>query len=315
MLRECVVKLKVSDVVREIKDVIGVNLEDESICIAEFISGGSNVILTYTGSYSSPATYMTLLLRSLTKVNANFFSPKELTYYVVPYDEGREARILIYSSIDGLSELNILMDQLRLTGHEFIVITPTALPNILSCKIPKERIIVLNLEGKDRYWPLLAHIVSGLAIARLMNMKGVRVSRVWNELSNLVPIIDSLVSYYEGVIEDIVDFLSQPLLITSTPTMMAVAEYLAYSRDIRVKRFLVNAEGVRNFVRFINRLLIIETDVEEYSMKEIKGLALTAASEIKELKFKTDPLTAPIYGLIIARIIEYLYSRKVGRIE
>jgi len=315
MLRECVVKLKVSDVVREIKDVIGVNLEDESTCIAEFISGGSNVILTYTGSYSSPATYMTLLLRSLTKVNANFFSPKELTYYVVPYDEGREARILIYSSIDGLSELNILMDQLRLTGHEFIVITPTALPNILSCKIPKERIIVLNLEGKDRYWPLLAHIVSGLAIARLMNMKGVRVSRVWNELSNLVPIIDSLVSYYEGVIEDIVDFLSQPLLITSTPTMMAVAEYLAYSRDIRVKRFLVNAEGVRNFVRFINRLLIIETDVEEYSMKEIKGLVLTAASEIKELKFKTDPLTAPIYGLIIARIIEYLYSRKVGRIE
>ena len=315
MLRECTVKLKVLDVVKEIKDVTSINLEDKSTFIARFISGQPNVILTYTGSYSSPATYMTLLLRSLTKVNANFFPPKELTYYVAPYDEGREAHILIYSSIDGLSELNILIDQLRLTGHEFIVITPTALPNILSCKIPKERIIELNLEGRDRYWPLLAHIVSGLAIAKLMNMKGVRASRVWNELSNVVPVVDSLVSYYEGVIEDVIEFLSQPLLITSTPTMKAVAEYLAYSRDIRVKRFLVNAEGIRNFVRFINRLLIIETDVEEYSMKEIKGLALTAASEIKELKFKTDPLTAPIYGLIIARIIEYLYSRKVGRIE
>jgi len=309
------VKTKVSDVVNEIKDIVSIDLKNQSTYMAEFISGGSNVILTYTGSYSSPATYMTLLLRSITKINASLFTPKELTYYIVPYNEGREARVLIYSSIDGLSELNILMDQLRLTGHEFIVVTPTTLPNILSCKMPKEKIILLNLEGKERYWPLLAHIVSGLAIAKLMNVKGVRANRIWNELNNIALIIDSLVSYYEDIVEDIVEFLSRPLLITATPTMKAVAEYLAYSHDIRVKRFLVNAEGVRNFVRFINRLLIIETEVEEYSMKEIKGLALTTASEIRELKFKTDPLTAPIYGLIIARIIEYLYSRKVSKIE
>jgi len=300
-----------SVVVDEIADVVDRDVESHVNLLLDFINTKDNIILTYVGSYSSPATYMLLLLRSLSKVNAYFFKPKELTYYVVPYDEGRELSVVIYASHDGLSELSIVSDQLRLTGHEFLIITPTKLPSVITYRIPKDKIITLELEGKERYWLLLAHIINGKVVSRLTKSSGIRVNRVKNELNAIKPIITDLITYYEKDIDDIVNFMMEPLLITSTPTMRAVAEYLAYSHDISTRRFLVDINEVRNFIRFINRLLIIETDVEEYSIKEIRGLTFTTTLSIKELRLRTDPLTAPIYGLILARVIEYLASRRV----
>ena len=305
----------VSDIAKVVDEVKAVVTNDVVVkvsdALSQFISSAPQLTVTYTGSYSSPAIHMLLLLRSVSRVEACLFHPKELTYYVVPYNENRGFKTIIYVAPDGFSELGILSDQLRLTGHEFLIITPTTLPKIIQYRLSSEKVLTLNLSSdEERYWLLLSHIINGLAVSKLLNRSGVRPKRLWDELMNVEPVIDNLLSYYDSVVNDVVEFLEEPTLITSTPTMTAVAEYLAFSREIRTQRFLVGIEEVRNFIRFINRILLIETEVEEYSIKEIKGLTLTAASKIMELKLKTDPLTAPIYGLILARIIEYEYVRR-----
>jgi len=288
----------VSELVSEIRgEVIGV----VSDFLKAFLNGKTHVLATYTGSYSSPAIYLTLSLRTLSKTSSALFNAQELMYYIAPYDEGREAAVIIFNSPDGLGELSMLIDQLRCTGHEYAIVTPIKLPRIVYERVRKEHVVEVGEEG---FWLLRVFIAIGEAVSKHLQRRGVRAERLWRELASLEPVVKDLVSCYKGVIEKVMQFLTMPSIVTATPTMWAVAEHLVYSRGIKPVRILARPSTVRNFIRFINRVLIISTDVEEYSLKEIKGLAVTAATAIEELKVRTDPLTAPIYGLILSRIIE-----------
>ncbi len=301
----------VSKCLRGIDRVLNYRYADVLDPLISFLKGKNQVIITYVGSYSSPAKYALLVLRSITKYNAYFFKPNELTYYVAPYDEGRELSVLVFAYPDGLSDLNILLDQIRYTGHDYLIIVPEDLPKILSYKIPKDKLINLKL-GNDliRYWVLATHLLIGNVIPKLCS-KGIRSDRLLNEATNISPdVMHDLINHYEKEITDISRTLLHPVIITATPTMWGVAEYLALSNEIRSLRILSTLDQVSKYVTHVNNVLLIDTDVEEYSLKSIKGLTLTAATNIKELKLHTDPLTAPFYGLILARVIECITSSR-----
>jgi len=52
------------------------------------------------------------------------------------------------------------------------------------------------------------------------------------------------------------------------------------------------------------KVVVVSTGVEEFSVKPIRSLPLTNNTEVLEIKVNTDPLTAPIYGLIISSAVE-----------
>jgi len=268
-----------------------------------FLDEVTSVIVTSAGPYVGQSTYAASVMSSL-GINAVAVDDLMLNYYVAPYDEGREKPVIVFVSPAGLTELNILLDQLRWTGHRIAVLAPTPLPEIIKAKLGG--VSFIDLGPSEGPW-LLASLVS-IALAGSDAGKGpeIRRSRVREEALTLEDVVDDLVSHYEEALGRLASFVREPHVVTATPTLWVVAESLAYSRNLGSRRLLVRPSAVSEVVRFINRVLVIQTDVEEYSLRHIKSLSLTAATKFEELRIRTDPLTAPLYGLILVRVIEGL---------
>lgn len=311
MLSEGLIRKIAERIVTEVTEALPNDVINQSGTLASFISsGGREVVVTNAGSFASPAKFLVLCLRNMTLRNAVYFTSQELMYYVVPYDEGRESDIVIFVTPDGISTLNLLVDQVKWTGHKICaIIAGDSLPQTVKYKLSSDTVIHLKSGTSNMSQLLQMYVLTGIAVSRLVNRRGIRGKRLWDELTNINSVINDMVEQYLEDLLSIKEFMSAPHLITASPTMWVVGEYLAYSSTIKTQRFLAMPHEVRNFIRFVNRVLLATTDVEEYSMKELKGLTVTAATEFKELRIKTDPLTAPIYGLMLARALELLIEQ------
>ncbi len=261
------------------------------------------LILTYAGPYSSPARYFSLVLSSLTAVNSDWMHPQDLMYYTAPYDEGHEAGVIIFASDAGLNTLAMLIEQLVWTGHKVMIVTQHELPDIISFRIPENTAIV-NLNTDD--WLLTTHVLIARAIAEFGESKGIRLERLGREASNIRPIIKDLLEEYADTLNHVREFIRTPTIVTASPTMWGAAEAIAYSNHARAGRYLVEPEAVPQISIFTGKVLIISTDVEEYSLKQIKSLPLTTSVKVQEVRLHTDPLTAPIYGIILVRALEHM---------
>jgi len=300
-VRECVeerISLVINTVLEDVDRLDASRLSPYIGKILSFLREGNEVVITYTGMYSSPATYLYILLKSLTTLNAYLVEPELLTYYIAPYGEERGYRAVVINSEGGEGALMRVLDQLNYTGYDVMLLTYNHMPEVIKSKVSDERL--LKLPSSDM---LLYHTVLGLTVAEYLQRSGVRGFRLWDELSNLKPVVSDLLLTYCEKLGEIKEFIQEPFLITSTPTMVGVAESITYSHSITVPHYLVPLNVVRYYVKYINRVLIVSTDVEEYSLKEVKGLGLTGAVRLAELRVRTDPLTAPIYGLIISKAL------------
>ncbi len=268
-----------------------------------FIRDATSVTVTSAGPYVGQSTYAASVMNSL-GINAVAVDDLMLNYYVAPYDEGRERPVIVFVSPAGLTELNILLDQLRWTGHRIAVVAPSPLPEVIRAKL--EGVSFIDLGPGEGPWLLTSLVLTALASSEAGRGPEVRRSRVSEEVLTLEDVIDDLISHYEGVLGELTSFIREPYIVTATPTLWAVAEVLAYSRSMKTRRSLVRPSAISEAVRFINRVLVIQTDVEEYSLRHIRSLSLTAATKFAELRIRTDPLTAPFYGLILVRVIEDL---------
>lgn len=274
-----------------------VSLEKELNLFKDFILNSRKLVMTYSGPYSSPARYATLTLTSLTNKEVRFLEPEELMYYVAPYDEEREADVVIYSSVDGLTTLDLLADQLLWTKHNLFVITQKELTEELKYKLSNSTVINLNTDA----WVLTTHILTGLAVANVRTEEFLRSSRLRSEFNNITEeLIKDLINVYEPTVKELRKFLEKPTLITATPSMWGAAEELTYNLP---NTYLINVDSIFKMINRLNRVLLITTDVEEFAVKPVKSLSITRNVEVFTLNIRTDPLTAPIYAVILTYYI------------
>ncbi len=274
-----------------------VSLEKELNLFKDFILNSRKLVMTYSGPYSSPARYATLTLTSLTNKEVRFLEPEELMYYVAPYDEEREADVVIYSSVDGLTTLDLLADQLLWTKHNLFVITQKELTEELKYKLSNSTVINLNTDA----WVLTTHILTGLAVANVRTEEFLRSSRLRSEFSNITEeLVKDLINVYEPTVKELRKFLEKPTLITATPSMWGAAEELTYNLP---NTYLINVDSIFKMINRLNRVLLITTDVEEFAVKPVKSLSITRNVEVFTLNIRTDPLTAPIYAVILTYYI------------
>ena len=274
-----------------------------SEALGQLLRTASSVTVAPAGPYAGHSLYAASVMNSL-GVNAVAVDDLMLNYYIAPYDEGRERPVVVFASPTGLTELNILLDQLRWTGHELVVASPTPLPEVIRSKL--EGVTFIDLGPGEGPWLLASLVTVALAVSGAGKGPEVRLSRLSEEVLTLEEVIDDLIAHYDSVLKDLALFIREPHIVTATPTLWVVAEALTYSRDIKARRFLVRPSAVSEVVRFVNRVLVVQTDVEDFSLRHIKSLALTAATKFAELRIRTDPLTAPLYGLILVKVIEGL---------
>lgn len=268
--------------------------------LVSFLRSGSDVLITYTGMYVSPANYLFLLLRSLTSINAYAVEPEAMTYYVAPYCEGGVRRVLIISN-GGDSSLIRILDQLNLTGYEVMLLSFTPLSDVVKARVRDDLLITVLTPDL-----LQQHLLIGLTVGEFLNRSGVRGYRLWYELTNLKPVLKDLITEYMSKLLEVREFVKEPFMISSTPSMLGPAEYVAYHYNSPIPRYLITLYNVKHYIRYVKKVLLISTDVEEFSIKEVRSLKLSNIADVCELRVKTDPLTAPIYGLILLTALNKL---------
>jgi len=270
--------------------------------LMEFLNDHGGTYFTYSGPYVSPAQHASLTYSSLTGRWRGWVHPQELIYYIAPYDEGVEKAIIVYSPKEGTNTLNLLTDQLTWTGHRLFVVSEGKLPDELAHKLRDERVVEVD-EGK---WLLTTHIINAYLGSLDPKANKHRAERVLNELRTLTSVIDDLLKTYENRLKELKRFIeSDQIYFTSTPSMNAVMEDLANGLTKEgIKAVKVTPEEAGLLER--GKLVIFSTDVEEFSMKPVKALKLLKNIDIYELRVRTDPITAPIYGLILSGALRYL---------
>ncbi len=290
------VREEIGKVLRAVTDVV--NAREDQLVLKDFITSSREVIFSYAGPYSSPARYSTLFLSSVTQKYVRWMHPQELTYYYAPYSEAEGVSIVIYAS-EASGTLNMLIDQLSWTGHKLLVVSGSPLPDALKHKLRDEKLIYL----KGGEWLLKAHLFIGLSLSLIEEGVKVRLERVLREFRDVGPVIGDLINSYEDVLVEVEEFLKKPAVITGTPTMWGAAECIAHSSCGGVTHYLSSPESAMVTGKSLGRVLIFDTDVEEFSVRPLKMLSLTGGVETMEIRLRTDPLTSPLYGIILARIL------------
>ncbi|MEM2195673.1 MAG: hypothetical protein QW290_01135 [Sulfolobales archaeon] len=283
---------------RVVKESLNLDREKELVLdlVRKVLDGRRHAIVSSVGLFRSVGRYFTQLVNSLTSVSAFYVEPHELTYYIAPYDEGREVDVLIVSTPDGANDLYVLLDQLTLTGHRVALISEP-LPEVLKQRFAwvERAEISWGSMGLLKLLSLLAYTASSLSKQELQ----VRTKRIKEECLTLAEVADDLIERYDRELKAVREALSEPYLITYTPTLEPAAELasLALSKSVAIA---VEVPVSYLYVgKISSKVLAFTTDVEVYTVRYYFNKIVEKGGTISEVRLRTDPLTAPLYALLL----------------
>lgn len=277
--------------------------EAESVLgvVRRFSESGRNIIVSSVGVFRSAGKYLAHLVNSLSGINAFYVQPHELMYYVAPYNEGRELDILLVATPGGLSDLYLLLDQLVLTGHRVALVTEP-LPESMRVRFGSVELaeVQLGRMGLLKLLASLAYSVSKVARGELRR----RADRVAGECLSLAQVADELVEMYSEELKAIRGVFLEPHIVTYTPTMEPVAEMvsLGYGKSLAIMADISSAHLYVD--RFARKVLLFTTDVEVYTVRYYLTKIAERGGKVVEVRVRTDPLTAPLYALLLLYYID-----------
>lgn len=269
--------------------------------VRRFSEGGRSIIVSSVGVFKSAGKYLAQLMNSLSGINAFYVQPHELMYYVAPYDESRELDIILVATPGGLSDLYLLLDQLVLTGHRVALVTEP-LPE--SMKVRFGSIELAEVQpgrmGLLKLLASLAYSASKVAKGELRR----RAERVASECLSLAQVADELVEMYSEELKAIKGVFIEPHIVTYTPSMEPAAEMvsLGFGKSLAIMADISSAYLYVD--RFARKVLLFTTDVEVYTVRYYLTKIAERGGKVVDVRIKTDPLTAPLYALLLLYYIE-----------
>lgn len=273
--------------------------------LVEFALRHKRLAVTYTGLSIIASKIFSHTLRTLIPSSSIIDACIDaLTYHVVPYTEN--LGIMVFTEKGTENSLIRLLDSTYYTGNNVLLITPTPV-QIVKSKLRGQGLIVVDIRDKLLGEVLLASISSYEVAKRLRRKEQgkLRFNRLGIEVHDYASIVDELISMYRLQLEELKENIDEISLIAYTPTMEPVA-YLVQKLLLERKKRLVPLLELTRTISLLDEkllerrlVLLFSTTVEEYSVKELLFKSMASKARVLELKIRTDPLTAPVYGLIL----------------
>ncbi len=282
--------------------------ERNNSVVAGFVEESERLAITYTGLGIVPARIFSSYLYVLSP-NKNIISGciDTVTYHIAPYTE--DTRVILFAEKGVENSVIRLVDTVYYTGNKLLIISP---PPAEYIRKRLKNTILIEAPGEDTILAeTLLAVRAGYSVA--LKYKGredreLRFNRLRIEVADFSSIIDELKTIYSIELDTIKTSIEHIDLITYTPTMEPVAhrlQALIASKTgnpppiVDITRALRLLEDLK-----IKTMLLFSTSVEEYSVRELLFRSRAKRIEVIELKIKTDPLTAPVYGLLLVEILK-----------
>ncbi len=274
--------------------------------IAEFIAGEEAPLIAYTGQGYVASTVLYWGLTILSAKTPLHLDGEAVAYHLAPYREG--LRIVVFSATGAENTLFRLLDTARLTGHQLILVSPKP-PSRLRHKVEHHQ----HVEVPENLDPLLAEALLALkASVRLSAHPGsMRSSRLKVEAEDIAGAVPELLEMYGGKLRELAEALKRgEAAVVYTPLMEAPAlllRDLAEAAGPRVRLYKIQTVAHRPPPDA--RIIAMTTSVESFIVRELRMKALQAGSSVEELEIRTDPVSAQIYGIILAEALYQLLRR------
>lgn len=280
------------------------------------LAGLDHLVVAYAGlGYAEAAAYTLywLVEQLAPKLHVDIHVAEEAAYHVLAYREKSNTALILFAEEGEENNVLRVSDAARLTGSSVFIISPPQ-PPIVSARLGDAAELVELPGARSPVYALAVAASLGFEIARTRNPESNRVRRLKAEIGSYTPVLGDLEKRYRDFIDGVVEAVrrGEDCLLSYTPTMRPAAAVL--SSVLSVANVTVQREPVSTTIarivqvrRLPQLLLLLRTDVEEDVVRELKFkttmLMPSKQPRTLELHIRTDPLTAPIYGSLVAEII------------
>lgn len=267
--------------------------------LAEHLRGSSHPLIAY-GAGGLPAAHaLSLATTILLEAEPILLPADEATYHILPYRTG--LKITLFSALPRDSSAYRLLETARLVGHRVAAVMPPP-PEEL-----EERMRIHTLIHPPLRATVLAEAMLALKAAYTLapRSRG-RQERLGREVGSLAEIHGELWDRYAETAEEILLAAEENAVTVSyTPSMMGpayeAAQRLGEATGRRIP--LAEASSLTRSLHPGERVAVFYTTVEELAVRELRAAASRRGARLIEVGLNTDPLTAQIYGLMIAMMI------------
>ncbi len=279
--------------------------KEQARVIVDFVRRHERIAVSFTGLGVIASKVFSHTIRTLIPgyplIDASIDT---LTYHVAPYTEG--LGIIVFAEKGTENSLIRLLDSTYYTGNHVLLITPQPLQQV-KARLRGQQLVLVDRPRRILRQVLLASI-SGYEVADRVREKGdkaLRFNRLRIEVHDYSSIVDELLSIYSSELRVLADSLDKVSVIAYTPTMESPAYYLQ-SIVLEKTGKLIPLVELTSIVGFVedkvlrnSTIVLFSTTVEEYSVKELLFKSMMARNKVLELKIRTDPLTAPVYAIML----------------
>lgn len=257
------------------------------------LSGVSRVAVLYCGCARGVAQHLiTTLLLSSTPLNIINMPSDYGCSVAMPYISEHIDSVVLFSC-DDVGCLDRSLQALGLCGLKGLAVRASGQQR----QAKREYSGLEEVSIRDEYYEvavLLANLRLGLEWGRRSG--SARLVRVEGELS-LSPVVKELAKRYEREVKE----LPRCEILAVSDSMLAVGEYVTR----RSGRYLVPLTCLAKKLATRLPTAVISTSAErhvamEYIFRGLKGSQGT--NLVVSVEINTDPLTAPLYGLILAKL-------------
>lgn len=284
--------------------------KDRKDKLIDFTLRHERIAVTYTGLSIIASKIFSYTLRTLSpSFNIIEACIDTLTYHIVPYTE--DLGIIAFVEKGTENSLIRLLDSAYYTGNKVLLITPP-LVRMIRSKVRGQELIEVNINDVLLSEIILAS-VAGYEIARRKireDDKALRLNRLRIEVHDYSSIVYGLISSYRMQLNELRDLLDKVEIIGYTPTMEPVAYYMQSIILEKTRKLIPTIELTRTLSLVEDKkildgiMVLFSTTVEEYSVRELLFKSIPFKIKVVDLKIKTDPLTAPVYGIILLTNID-----------
>jgi len=286
--------------------------------LLEFILQNKKVYFSYSGMGIIPANIASTILNVITQENIyTAFPSSYLALHVIPYKEDRFSIIHFTTSPWERNEIARLSDAVYIMEVPTKFILPDIHDPILDSKIPENS----SIRYPEKLDPiilqsLLAAYISIRTAVKFTSRTDMRVRRLLDDTKDYTGIVSSIEKIYWKEIEELINTLQtqKELTILTTSTMypagMALTFYLT-NRGYPIRLFEISS-GLRLVTNQYNnkkKIAILYTSTEEDSYRDFMFSSIKTGFKPIKIEFRTDPLSAPLYGVMFSKLLELLLEK------
>ncbi len=288
----------------------------EASKIADLLGNRDHVITAHIGDGYAAASsevfyWFTRVIAPQIRIEK--VSAESILYHILAYTiEDAKPTLVVFSEEGGENIIARLADASKLMDTELLIVSPP-LPPMVSARFAEGTTYVEIPSTRPSLYQLFLAASMAYQLARRHAFSDKRLQRLRGEIDNYTPILDDLLKKYSNLINELAELASkvQAITIAYTPTMKPVAHM--FIDVLRKKQINVNYKPTSAVIIDLIKghkpesIILAYTDVEEDVVRELKFkismLMPSRKPKIVEFRLKTDPLTAPIYAVIVVEAV------------